>query len=356
MREIEKEAAPLERTLARYNATQLQGDNLRFYPEAARAQERLAALRKEQENLKITARALEQAMLDGASVGEQAERVTRALETADRDAAKAADARKKAQEGLNAALEEGRIGQHEVAAKERQRVLDKDSKALAEQEKRRGKGKLTPEQEELLVTGDIEKQQAAARKRLADQEKGEDKQLLQDKRANNAALVSEGAASLTQFFGNNRSARIAQAIVDTYAAATRALAELGPIAGPVMAGVMIASGFKNIANMRKAEAGFDDPANDNVMRRFGMKWANDMASLLNQGFYSQVGALAGGGAGGGTTVYDQRTIHQGGTTHNYGGINGLMASSPTQFRRGLDRAMVKAVRFRGRTTMGRTGQ
>lgn len=170
--------------------------------------------------------------------------------------------------------------------------------------------------------------------------------------------TGQALTALSTFFGNNKALAVAGAIADTYAGAALALRTIPPPAGYAAAAFTITQGLAAVANIRNAtpEMGFDDPDNDDVIRQFGMKWANDMASLLNQGFYSQVGALAGGGnlAGGGasTTVYDQRTIHQGGTTHNYGGIHGLMASSPTQFARGLDRAMTRAQRFRSRTTIG----
>ena len=293
---------------------------------------------------------LESAQRRGLSLEEDEKRASEETTQARKAEAEAIAAQKRAREGLNAALDEGRRGALETRMRDAQIGLAKDSEALAKKEKKQKDGQLTEDVKRLLVLGDEEAQLAADRERLAQEELDRDRQAAAEKRAMYAGLIADATSGLTAFFGNNKTAMIAQALVDTYAGAAKAFAQ-GGVIGFVTGGAIIARGLAYVANMRKQEIGFDDPRNDEIVRQFGRKWANDMSGLLNEGFYGQVGNLMGGGGGSSTTVYDQRTIQQG-TTHNYGGIHGLMAMSPTQFYRGLERAQVKAERFRRRTTIG----
>jgi len=256
--------------------------------------------------------------------------------------AKALEDEKKRQEELNAQL------QAAEAAKFRdpsvQAALARDSEALAKREAKAKMGALDEETAALLVQGDTNRQTEEERQRLIDQRTTDEKQAGADKRATDAATLAAGTASLTSFFGNNKAARIAQAIVDTYAAATRALAELGPIAGPVMAGVMIAVGLANVATIRKQEVGFDDPFNDLLAAKMGRKSAADFVRYFGIGFQN---GMQGAGGGPSQTYHTHRVDR---STH-YGGVSlgGFFGTNETEMLKYLNRKLIQINRHETRT-------
>jgi hypothetical protein len=63
------------------------------------------------------------------------------------------------------------------------------------------------------------------------------------------ALYELSGEESRTFFELAKAAAVAQAIINTYLAATKALAEGGPFAGPVLAGLMIATGMAQVAKI-----------------------------------------------------------------------------------------------------------
>jgi hypothetical protein len=83
--------------------------------------------------------------------------------------------------------------------------------------------------------------------------------------------ITDASAALTTIFGNSKAAAEAQAIINTYQGATKALAELPPPFNFIEAGLVIASGLANVAkiteqNFATGTSGFVVPSgynNDN---------------------------------------------------------------------------------------------
>ena len=106
--------------------------------------------------------------------------------------------------------------------------------------------------------------------------------------------VANAAVGLaTDLFGASKETAIAQAIINTYEGATKALAQ-GGIYGAVLAAIVVAAGLAQIAKIESSEpasanistkgAGFDDPANDRAAYMTGRKWAADMVSNISSGW------------------------------------------------------------------------
>ncbi len=169
-----------------------------------------------------------------------------------------------------------------------------------------------------------------------------------DQSAADAESLAQSSSYYLSFFGHSKAVRIAQAIVDTYAAATRALADLGPIAGPIMAGVMIAAGLANVANIRKQEVGFDDPFNDMLAEKLGRKSAADFVRYFGMGFQ---GGMMGGGNGP-VTNNSYTTVNRGFTLT--GGIHShsIIGASSTEQLKQLNRRLIDMNRLEARTRIG----
>lgn len=124
--------------------------------------------------------------------------------------------------------------------------------------------------------------------------------------------VANAAVGLAgQMFGESKALAIAQAVINTYEGATKALSQ-GGIYGPVLAAIVIASGLAQVAKIsstnpdRTAGSGFDDPRNDAAAYLGGRRWAADMIGEWTKGVSS--GWASGMGAGGGGNVtYDNRS-------------------------------------------------
>jgi len=75
-------------------------------------------------------------------------------------------------------------------------------------------------------------------------------------------LANAGGQANTELFELGKAASIAQATMNTYEAITKALSQGGPFLGPIMAGIIGASGFAQVAaisqtTLKKAATGFD---------------------------------------------------------------------------------------------------
>ncbi len=114
----------------------------------------------------------------------------------------------------------------------------------------------------------------------------------------NAAILDSAITTLGNAFGIGKEIAIANAIVNTYEGATKALAQ-GGILGEVMAAIVIATGLAQIATIASTNPGttastgastttssgqgFDDPAHDFQAYVGGQKWANDMINQYSAG-------------------------------------------------------------------------
>ncbi len=109
----------------------------------------------------------------------------------------------------------------------------------------------------LKLGGDIANvEEKYRRKRASINKKYDDAQEKVDKAAaaNKVQMYATAAqmsiAALQTLFGNSKSLAIAQAIIDTFLGANRALGELGPL-GPPVAALIIAAGLKNVMIIKK---------------------------------------------------------------------------------------------------------
>ncbi|HOC18433.1 MAG TPA: hypothetical protein PKK95_09205 [Vicinamibacterales bacterium] len=161
-------------------------------------------------------------------------------------------------------------------------------------------------------------------------------QLKRQAMAAEAARIAElgniAIGSLTTIFGEHKAFAIAQAIINTWEGATKALSQ-GGIFGPALAAIVIAAGLKQVAEIRKTnpggggksgKRGFDNPEHDRLAFLAGeegnRRWAGDMVRNW------QLGAVAGWGKGlreaiasgvGNAATYDQRqTYNRGGDVYN----------------------------------------
>lgn len=147
-------------------------------------------------------------------------------------------------------------------------------------------------------------------------------------------LAQQSVALLGSVFGDSKEIAIAQAIINTYEGATKALSQ-GGIYGAALAAIVIAAGFAQIAKIESTNPGdtggggqgFDDPDNDAAAYAGGRRWARDVLRHMGRGAMAgfNEGVLANGGGGGtNTTVNSAKN-----TTYNVV-MPGL--TSPAQVR------------------------
>lgn len=132
------------------------------------------------------------------------------------------------------------------------------------------------------------------------------------------ANTALGAAAA--IFGDHKEIAIAQAIVNTYEGASKALAQ-GGIYGTILAAVVIAAGLAQVAKISSTNPsrsgggpsttgrGFDDPSNDAAARMGGARWAKDMVREWTSGVSAGWAAgLTGGGNS--SSVTNSSTVDQ----------------------------------------------
>jgi hypothetical protein len=123
-------------------------------------------------------------------------------------------------------------------------------------------------------------------------------------------LADAALGFMGSVFGKTKAYAIAQAIISTYEAASKALAwEPAGWWNFAAAGLVIATGLANVATIAETEpgggaGGFDDPRNDFAARAGGQKWARDMIQFYGQG--AAAGFSEGMMRGGGSSV---STVH-----------------------------------------------
>lgn len=127
------------------------------------------------------------------------------------------------------------------------------------------------------------------------------RQTAQDDRIAGASeMVGALGGLMGGMFGAAKATAIAQAIINTYEGASKALAQ-GGFFGAAMAGLVIAMGLSHVAAIRSSEpgaapagAGFDDPENDRLARIGGRNWARDALRHIGTGFHAELAAPTGG--------------------------------------------------------------
>jgi len=187
----------------------------------------------------------------------------------------------------------------------------------------------------------------------------------------NAMVASQGVTMLTAMFGESKALAVAQAIINTYEGASKALAQ-GGIIGPVMAALIIATGLgyvKTIMAQEPAKAGgggagraggFDDPTSDMLARERGEAWAGDLLQMLDRGFAAGLARSAPAFAGGQRqapappTIINQRQSTFSPTTNTNVSISGWVGAGRTEMAKRLqrellriDRQVVRRGRIRG---------
>lgn len=309
------------------------GKDLKFFPTLATAVEHARDLRQEESELIAKAHALEQAMLDGTTVAGQYDRVMKGVTETEKKAGPATKDHAKAVEKLTDA-QQAAIDQDLDAIEARQKLTERDDKRRRQAE-------------------DEEVQRILDRRALEEGQRQLESEIAAEKKINALNAVSyagQALGAMSSLFGQNKALAIAAAIADTYAAANLALRTIPPPAGYAAAAASIAIGLANVQAIRKATpVGFDDPFSDLVARRLGRKSAEDFVKYFGGEFMN---GMMGFGGQVQNVTHNRTTINRG-TTNNWGGVHGLMANSPAQFLRGLERVNVKAERFRRRTTVGR---
>jgi hypothetical protein len=172
-----------------------------------------------------------------------------------------------------------------------------------------------------------------------------------------AQVASQSLSLAADMFGGNKEIAIAEAVINTAAAAVKALANGGGWpASALMMALTIASGLAEIAIITSSSAptlpgisgdafqvantgsaGFDDPANDQAAYLGGRKWAGDMIGKFSGGASSVSQGWAGGM--GGSTTNNNSSSHVTHINVSGGLLNPSDRESMKQFGRKLAIAM-----------------
>lgn len=141
-------------------------------------------------------------------------------------------------------------------------------------------------------------------------------------------------------FGDSKAIAIADAGVNTWIGASRALKDYPYPYSAIVAALVIATGFAQVTkiastNPTTSGQGFDDPRNDRAAYIGGRRWAADMIGEFTKGVSSGWASGMGAGAGGSSTTYDNRrtfNVHM----HGAGLIDPNNVQMMKQFKRTLD--------------------
>lgn len=115
----------------------------------------------------------------------------------------------------------------------------------------------------------------------------------QEKAARQETMQQWGTAVLgvlSMVFGNNKAFAIAEALIQTYFGAAKAIAQNPPPSpvGVAAAAFVIAQGLARVqqitATNPTAQKGFDDPVHDRLARAGGRRWAQDLLRNIDAGF------------------------------------------------------------------------
>src|SRR6267142_344990 len=119
-----------------------------------------------------------------------------------------------------------------------------------------------------------EARQAVAERKMLRERANAERQFHEDSIASGV----QAAAVFAGLFTKNKAINIAAALIDTYAAADKALNQYpGPPWTIPFAALAVATGLANVKAIESAGAGFDDPFADRVAAKMGRKSAEDFA-------------------------------------------------------------------------------
>lgn len=302
------------------------GRDLKFFPELREAVETAKALRAEQAKIITTARALEEAILEGTTVQGMANRILgEGIKPAKKNQA-AIDALAASKKFANEQEMEALI---DISG-----MQDKDFKKRVEN--------MSAEQIKLLATSALKRQEAD------DTVAAEEKKAVAT--ANTIGMYGQAAGALSNLFGKNKALAIAGAILSTYEGAALALVDKtipNTFARIAAVTAVIATGLAQVQQIRKTNpaVGFDDPFSDLVARRLGRKSADDFVKHFGGTFMQGLNNF-------GQATQNVTHINRG-VTNNLGPVSGIIGSTPASFYRALERHMTMATRFRARTSIGR---
>jgi hypothetical protein len=215
--------------------------------------------------------------------------------------------------------------------------------------------------QEKMISDGLKKNKEEAREVIANLEM--ERQAKKEAQAEKEALAAQdiqiaqaGIATVGTIFGKNKAVAVAQALVDTYAAANAALKNPpGPPVSLAYVALAVATGLKNIQSIENAQpAGFDDPQNDAILagafRNFGRKWAADAANIATnsaaRGFGEGAGQFGQSQAPG--SVIHQNTKIDRGTHIGSMTFNGSYFT-PRQAMLEMERRRIKIERVENRT-------
>lgn len=223
------------------------------------------------------------------------------------------------------------------------RIRAEEKKYVTEREKQIADGIKKNHDEAAAKIADIEKVRALE-KAAADEKKAQT-QLYWD-----MAAASFQAASM--IFGKNKSLAIASAIMDTLAAANKAMVGPPPVPWSLpFVALALATGYKNVQAIKSAgsEGGFDDPGNDALVneafRNVGRRWASDMVGLAKNSF---AGGLGEAGRAGGSLIHQSTTKIDRGTHIQNLSFSGMMGT-PNQAMLDFERRRIRIARVENRT-------
>lgn len=128
-----------------------------------------------------------------------------------------------------------------------------------------------------------------------------------------AAIASAGAVigAMGAVFGESKALASADAAINTWAGAARALKDYPAPYSYIIAAATVVAGLARVAQINSTEPstsgkGFDDPRNDAAARIGGRRWAADMIGEFTGGV-SEGWAQGMRGVGRGNTTYDNRS-------------------------------------------------
>ena len=180
-----------------------------------------------------------------------------------------------------------------------------------------------------------------------------------------ATVVNQGLQMAGDAFGIGKEIAIAEAVINTYAGAAKALSQ-GGIYGAILAALVIAVGLEDIAQIASqsaptssaisagtiqsvsgSPAGFDDPSNDQAAYVGGAKWAKDMIGKFSGGASAAVSQGWAGGMGAGSTTNNTSKV-----TNNFH-IGGNVNPNDREFMKQLVRKLAMVQQSDSQRTIAR---
>lgn len=295
--------------------------------QAALESERSSASKNSAEIAKLTAlRSREIDALEAQAKAE--EELNREQEKAARDARQRADEEQRRRN----ALETDKV--RESARRQR------EEREARRDEERARRDRLLAAQEELVAEIDNKREINERRE-----------QFRREDLDRNIAAVQQSFALIAEAFPKNKAIAVAEALVNTFAAATLTLRSFPGPFGIALAAATVAFGLAQVAQIKAAEpAGFDLPRSDLLARKFGEKWARDFLQNVDAGFTRALGRIRSPGSGPVTSITRQTTINSG-TSIGTVALGGFFGTNETELLKQLDRRLTVIRRLEKRATL-----